>query len=101
MKRNESVDSWIFVVGFSYTVLLDSLSHWRATDGFQAVAFHEQICVSEIILTGKKETKNTGCITKHAVFACNHPPNIHGKCIKVLGLLGICLKRRIQHRPWT
>lgn len=45
MKRNESVDSWIFVVGFSYTVLLDSLSHWRAIDGFQAVAFHEQICV--------------------------------------------------------
>lgn len=45
MKRNESVDSWIFVVGCSYTVLLDSLSRWRAIDGFQAVAFHEQICV--------------------------------------------------------
>ena len=45
MKRNESVDSWIFIVGCSYTVLLDSLSHWRAIDRFQAVAFHEQICV--------------------------------------------------------
>lgn len=45
MKRNESIDSWVFVVGFSYTVLLDSLSHWRAIDGFQAVAFHERICV--------------------------------------------------------
>lgn len=45
MKRNESVDSWIFVVGCSYRVLLDSLSHWRAIDRFQAVAFHEQICV--------------------------------------------------------